>query len=377
MTLRTFTLRRAAIAAFAALSFATASVAFVQPAAAQTADEINQARASAKEGLAAYKAEDFKKALVLFDQARKLYPSAQILRMTGYSYLALSEWEKAADFMDQAVASTVGPLDGDDKKDVADNLAKAMAHLGLVKVTSDVEGAELVIDKRDPVKLPLAAPVRLVAGKHAITVRAPEHTDVTEEITVEPNGKLAEVKVSPKPIPKKIEAPPPPPPPKPAPKPPEPPKGWIPMQYQIGLVAAGLGVGIGAGALASGLGALHLSDQVNADTKKHYENYGQNCDKLGAAYVRDCQFDREVINYDADRANTLANVGLGTGIAAGVLLAGGVTLVLFAPEGPLGPKAKPADDTPKEGASSRPARHGVTAACAPLLTGGVTCGGTF
>lgn len=359
----------AALGLLAALAFTP--VLAPSPAFAQTADEINQARSSAKDGLAAYKTGDFKKALILFDSARKLYPSAQILRMTGYSYLALEEWEKAADLMDQSVTSTVGPLDADDKKDVADQLAKAMAHLGLVAVTSTVAGAELVVDRRAPVPLPLDKPVRLLAGKHTFTVRAPEHTDVTQEVDVEPDGKTVDVKLSPVPIPKKVEAPPPPPP-KPLPPPP-PPKGWIPMQFVIGVAAGSVGVVLGAGAVATGAGALHLTDQVKSDMDLHEQNYGKNCPD--PALYRQCSFDREVVNHDADRANTLANISLGTAIAGGVLLAGGATLILFSPQGPLGPKPRPA---PKDAAAtSRRQASSVGVACAPLPTGGVTCAGTF
>lgn len=335
------------------------------PALAQTPDEINQARASAKEGLAAYKADDFKKALILFDSARKLYPSAQILRMTGYSYLALEQWEKAADLMDQAVLSQLGPLEAPDKKDVADQLEKAMAHLGFVSVTSTVAGAELTLDDRDPQKLPLEKPIRLLAGKHTIKVRAPEHTDATQEVTIEP-GKTAEVKLSPVPIPKKVEPPPPPPKPKP---PPPPPKGWIPMQFVIGAGAAGAGLVLAAGAIATGAGALHLTDQVNNDIKLHKQGYGENCDRY-PSLVDQCRFDRYVINYDSDRANTLANISLGTGIAGGVLLAGGATLILFSPQGPLGPKPAPA---PKDDEAAPKTQ----VACGILPSGGVTCAGTF
>ena len=368
---RTSRLRRTLVAAFGALVLSAAAPPLATPAHAQTTDEINQARTLAKDGFTAYKASDFKKALALFEQARKLYPSAQILRLNGYSLLALEQWEKAADLMDASVTSTVGPLEADDKKDVAENLAKAMIHLGTLQVTTTVAGAELYIDERPVLSLPLDKPVRLLAGKHKLVVKAPEHTDAQQEVTLEGNGKLTEVKLSPVLIPKKVEAPPPPPP-KPPPPPP-PPKGWIPMQYQIGLIASGAGLALGVGAIVTGAGAVHLTDQVNRDIDLHKKNYGENCDKH-PTLLRDCQFDRFVINFDSDRANTLTNIALGTGIAGGVLLAGGVTLFLFAPEGPLGPKPKPApadtESPPK--AAARP-----TAMCAPLLTGGLTCAGTF
>jgi hypothetical protein len=148
------------------------------------------------------------------------------------------------------------------------------------------------------------------------------------------------------------------------------------MQATIGYVAAGVGVAVGAAAVVTGAGSMHLTDQVTKDIELHKQTYGESCDK-NPANARLCAFDRDVINYDSDRANTLANVSLGTAIAGGLLLAGGVTLILFAPDGPLGPKAAPAP----QDASARPARPkpttSVSAACGPLLTGGVSCAGTF
>ena len=70
---------------------------------------------------------------------------------------------------------------------------------------------------------------------------------------------------------------------------------------------------VGAGAVVTGAGSLHLTDQVKNDIDLHKKNYGENCDN--PALYKQCVFDRQVINHDSDRANTLANVSLGTAIA--------------------------------------------------------------
>ena len=59
--------------------------------------QINLARQAASEGLQAYRNSEFEKALNLFEQAKALYPSAQIVRMIGYSLLALERWMPAAE----------------------------------------------------------------------------------------------------------------------------------------------------------------------------------------------------------------------------------------------------------------------------------------
>src|SRR6187431_821276 len=135
--------RRAAL--FAGLGL-VATLALATPARAQSPEEIKIARQMAGEGFTAYKAGEFDKALDLFSQAKALYPSAQILRMAGYSELALERWEKAAASLEAALVSTVSPLADADKKDVEEQLAKALNHLGTVAVSSRVPDTTLKVD---------------------------------------------------------------------------------------------------------------------------------------------------------------------------------------------------------------------------------------
>src|SRR5262249_14470336 len=112
-------------------------------------EEIKIARQTALDGLTAYRSGEFAKALGLFEQARALYPSAQILRMTGYSHLALQHWEKAVEALEASLTSPVGALEEGDRKDVDAQLAKALTHFGQVNVITAVEGAVLSIDGAD------------------------------------------------------------------------------------------------------------------------------------------------------------------------------------------------------------------------------------
>src|SRR5262249_41725031 len=130
----------------ASLLFAFSLALALAPAYAQSPQEITIARQTAVEGLTAYKAGDYEKALKLFEQAKALYPSANIRRMDGYTHLALGHWEKAVEALEGSLASSVGPLDADERKDVNDQLAKALAHFGTVTVTSKVAGAEVSVD---------------------------------------------------------------------------------------------------------------------------------------------------------------------------------------------------------------------------------------
>src|SRR6185503_7409747 len=144
------------------------------PAFAQSPEEIKLARQTAGDALVAYKAGDFKKALGLFEQARAVYPSAQILRMLGYTHLAMEHWEPSVEALEAALKATIGPLGEGDRKDVHEQLGKALAHFGRVQVSSRVPGAMLSVDDGQAQPLPLDKPIRMFEGrKHKFTVSAP------------------------------------------------------------------------------------------------------------------------------------------------------------------------------------------------------------
>lgn len=334
-------------------------------ASAATPQEIAIARQTAGEGLDAYQKSEFEKALALFQQAKAVYPSAQVLRMEGYSLLALEKWEAAAASMEAALESQVGPLPPDDRKDVGEQLAKALAHLATLNVASTVPEAKLSIDDGEPVALPLNKPVRLLEGKHKIMVSAPEHDDVMEELTLE-GGKAVERTLDP--VPKKKDEPPPPPPPKPAPPPKK--TSWFPMQRPIGFAAAGAGLAVGGAALVTGLAAAQIRGNVESDVAIHKGFYGESCNK---GDYRLCVFDRAVINDAADRADALRNATLGLAIGAGVLVAGGVVLIIFAGDDDK-PGAAPADQT---GLAQKKKEAGARFTCGLSASPGLACAGTF
>jgi hypothetical protein len=325
--------------------------------------QIQLARQAASEGLQAYRAGEFDKALNLFEQAKALYPSAQILRMIGYSLLALERWMPAAEAMEAALASKVTPLSGDDRKDVGEQLQKAMSHIGVLTVSSNVEGAKLAIDDKPPVDLPIDKR-RMEAGKHKLTVTAPGHEDLVQEVDLE-GGKPLEIALDPEPI-KEPEPPKPPPPP-----PPPPPKkvGWFPNQRGVGFGLLGAGVGVGLGALGTGLTSIHLANNVDRDTRIHEAMYGTNCSR---GDLRFCNLDRQVISADARDANTLRAMTLGLGIGAGVLVATGVVFVIVGGGGQ-------GDEKPKDEAPAAPATGGIvrSLSCGPFGGPGLSCSGTF
>jgi tetratricopeptide (TPR) repeat protein len=344
------------------LCIAAAALALASPAYAQTPDQIKQARQMAQDALTAYQASEFDKAQSLFSQARAIYPSAQVIRMLGYSELALEHWVKAAEALEASLDAKVSPLSKDDKKEVQDQLNKALAHIGTLNVTSKVAGAQLTVDDGEALALPLDKPLRLREGAHKLTVTAHDRLDATADINIEP-GKLLEQALDPQEKPK--PKPPPPPPPPPPPKPQR--KALFPHQREIGLGAAGLGAGFGVAALVTIIEAAHWRSMANADVAKHNMVFGTNC-TMGPA--DECAFDIQVTNREADTANQLRNAAVGLGVTAGVLGAAGLTFFFLTPK----KQAPPTDSAPA--APPPPPAAWLSVRCR-TAGAGVLCSGAF
>ena len=334
------------------------------PAYAQSPSEINLAKQTAGEGLAAYNANEYEKALGLFNQAKKIYPSAQIFRMVGYSELALEHWTKALDALEGALDAKVSPLTKEDKKDVQDNIAAAAAHVGTVNVTTKVAGAKLVVDGGEPLPLPLEKPFRLAEGPHKLVASAPpDRLDAVNDLKVE-GGKTVEIALEPPVKAKPLPPPPPPPPPPPKPEP----KGLIPQQRLVGIAATGGGVLAGIGALVTVIEAAHWRSMANADVAKHLTYYGQGC---AMGDPRLCSYDISVTNQESTTANQLRNASVGLGVTALVLAGGGVALYLTAPKKPPRPRRQRAPP------AQAPGPPGVSLSCGPGGGPGLFCRGTF
>jgi tetratricopeptide (TPR) repeat protein len=332
------------------------ALALAGPAYAQSPDAIKNARQTATDALTAYNAGEYDKALGLFNQAKALYPSAQILRMIGYSELALEHWAKALDALEGALDAKISPLSKEDKKDVQDNVAKALSHVGTVTVTTKVAGAQLVVDGGEPHPLPLDKPLRLGEGPHKLVASAPDHLDATSDLKVE-GGKPAEVALEP---PLKAQPLPPPPPPPPPPLKPER-SEFVPHQRMVGYATAGAGVAFGVAALVTVIEAAHWRSLAASDVNAHLKTYGSGC---AMGDPRLCSFDISVTNHEADTADQLRNAAAGLGVTAAVLAATGIVFVVLAPKTP-----------PSDGALRPPPQARVS--CGVAGGPGLLCSGAF
>jgi hypothetical protein len=333
-------------------------------------EQETQGKQLAGEGFAAYQKSDYATALQKFEQARKIYPTGQVLRMTGYTLLALKRWLEASEALDAALATKLKPLDAKDTNAVQDNLTKAWAHLGTVAVTSKVAGAKAIVDDGDPRELP--AEIRLAEGSHRLVVFAQGYKDAEQSVDL-PAGKKIDLEIDPTKL--EVEKKPPVEPPKPPPEQEEQPgQAWFPHQRLIGAIVGGTGLAIGVAGIATLASGASLRGAVQDNIDAHNDSFGDQCAHGNYAL---CNYDIQLINHDGERAQTMTRWGLGLSISGGVLLAAGAVFFFTAPwddgESAAGPEPGANPEAPKSDGPPEQARVG----CGPFGLGGIGCAGSF
>jgi hypothetical protein len=300
----------------------------------------------------AYKEGDFKTALDNFQDARRVYPTGQVLRMLGYTLVAMQRWEEAASVLEEAMNTEFKPLMPRDAEHAEDQLRKVMGHLAVVTVKSKVRGATLSVDAGAEMSLP--AEIRLLEGRHVFLVTAPGHDDAEEDKEIEggstltlelnpekesaigPAGDPDEEARSPEEDRKRAAQPPE-----------EQPEeeedgdssmfGWFPYQAPIGLATAGVGVVLTGIAIGTGIYGATLRGSVEDNIEAHNASYGTDC-SLASREL--CLSDIALINQEGERAQSAQNAALGLGLTGGALIAVGATLFLFSEDSPLAPSSE-------------------------------------
>jgi tetratricopeptide (TPR) repeat protein len=296
-------------------------------------------------GLELYQKEQYAEALTKFKDAEKLYPTAQVLRMQGYTLVALKRYVEAIELLERAVKTEFKPLLPVDAEDTEDQIKEALKRIASLTIRSSVAKATVRVDDGDPRPLPQA--LRLAPGAHHFVVEAPNHDPIDLSRDIQVGTSVLQLD----PTAKKVE-PPPVAPPSQDDKDKEKDEargrardlfgGWFPQQRNLGLVLAGAGLAASGTALGLGIYGMNLESAVQTNIDAHRQNYDPACAQNTAL----CLADTALINHDAERAAAYRNTAMATGIAGAGLAVLGSLFVVFSPDGPFAPK-KPDAAKPK------------------------------
>jgi hypothetical protein len=223
---------------------------------------VEEARTRYERGKALYGEGEYGQALIEFERAYSLAPAYRVLYNIGQAAAMSQQYPKAIKAFEDYLkdgAQRIAPARRQQVDKELDNLRERVATL---RVTADVEGAEILIDDEVVGTSPLPAGITVNAGRHVVAARMAGHSDDRELVTLAGKDDV-EVKLELPELPKTppitlVE-----PVPGQPPAPPVPgqvartPKG--PSYLWAGWLVTGI---LGAGAVATGIAAISATDKL-------------------------------------------------------------------------------------------------------------------
>jgi hypothetical protein len=128
-------------------------------------------------------------ALDAFERAYAQQPSPRAAAQIALAHHALAQWREAERGLLQALDSPEDPWIARNRVYLEASLTVVQSHLGWLEVDSNVAGAELRVDGEPYGRLPLAAPLRVVAREVTVEVRAPGYAAMERTLQVAANSR--------------------------------------------------------------------------------------------------------------------------------------------------------------------------------------------
>jgi hypothetical protein len=178
---------------FAALAVAAAFVPRVDRADEPSRDQPSeQSEGLIRHGVELRRAGRNGEALVEFEKAYALTPTARAQAQVALALQALGDWLGAESGLEEALRAADDPWIAQHREVLEGALATIREHLGLLYVQVNVAQGELVLNGVSHRSLPLSDPIRMPVGHLEMEVRAPGYEPVRRAIEVSSRAEVHE-----------------------------------------------------------------------------------------------------------------------------------------------------------------------------------------
>jgi hypothetical protein len=162
--------RLALLAVLAAPALAAAQPAPPPPPPGQPPPSADEGKARFQRGVQLFKEGDFRSALVEFRRAYDLSHNFKVLYNIGQTEFEIADYASAQRSFQRYLGEGGAEIDGARRAQVEEDLKKLAARVAKIQITSNVEGAEVLVDDVPVGKTPLAEPVLVSIGRRKVTL---------------------------------------------------------------------------------------------------------------------------------------------------------------------------------------------------------------
>ena len=157
------------------------------------------AREHFEKGVAAFNDKRFGEAALEFDTAYKLSPASVVLYNIGQVNVLLGRSVEAVEAFEKYLADGAASIPPERQAEVRAEIEKQRAQIGTVAITTQPIGAEVRVDGRLVGKTPLARPMSVTAGRHTIEAQLPRYTPEARDLDVTGKARI-EIELKLKPV---------------------------------------------------------------------------------------------------------------------------------------------------------------------------------
>jgi hypothetical protein len=153
-------------------------------AAKRSPEQLREARERFDHGLELYRDGDYDIALIEFDRAYELVPDYRVLYNIAQVSVMLGNYTRARLALEQYLREGDTAISPDRRASVEKDLTMLSGRTATLLVTSNVQGAEVLVGEEIIGKTPMSSPALLDAGTHTVTVRLSGYLPASKRLTL-------------------------------------------------------------------------------------------------------------------------------------------------------------------------------------------------
>lgn len=147
-------------------------------------ETVQRAGSHFERGLQLYNDAEYRLALIEFERAYQLVPNYKVQYNIAQVSIQIGRYARAVNALEQYLKDGGTDISPERRAQVENDLKMLAGRTARVSITSNVPGAEILIDETTVAQIPMSEKLLIDAGEHRLTVRARGYQPRVEQVTL-------------------------------------------------------------------------------------------------------------------------------------------------------------------------------------------------